>query len=450
MKITAGLYTSQQQSQILAPQMIQSVQILQYGYDELQSYIVEQVECNPVLDLAPEKSSLSQDGNASFMRKGMMAGASDLHSIEETHTAPSDLYQYLHQQVMASFDNIHDQTIATAIVYSLEPDGYLRCSSQEIIEILQITVADFERILHSVQRLEPVGIAARDLTECLRIQLQVKQQLSQPMQVLLENLPLLMGNHLPRLAKLCGVSPDEIMGMVHKIRALVPKPGLCFDASPIISIIPDIFISVSENQDIKIALNQQALPRVLVDHSYESRITMTKLNEEEKHFITDCLQSAHWLVRSLDQRAQTILKVARHIASHQRDFFISDTGHLRPLTMREVAEAVNLHESTISRAVAHKYIMSNRGLFEMKYFFSKAIAAVTDEENLSAKSIQQKIRQMIDGETVDAILSDDAIAEKLQAEGIAIARRTIAKYRELMKIGSSSQRRWQKRQFGSY
>ncbi|MBB6261926.1 RNA polymerase sigma-54 factor [Paenochrobactrum gallinarii] len=448
MKAGAGLYTSQQQTQILAPQMIQSVQVLQCGYDELRSYILDQVERNPVLDLATPKLQSSQNTYAPFMRKGTLSGSGDLRAIEETHSASVSLYDYLHQQVMASFKEPRDQAIATKIVYALEPDGYLRQLADEIIEQCQITSEDFERILSRIQNFEPSGVGARDLTECLKIQLLAKNRLSQPMMVLLKNLPLLAGNHLPKLAKLCGVSPDEIMGMMREIRALVPKPGDCFESEPSIRVVADVLISVDEAHNIKIELNPQALPRVLVDRAYASKISVAKLGNDEKQFIIDCLQSAHWLVKSLDQRAQTILKVATYIASYQRAFLIAENGHLRPLTMRQVAEALDMHESTISRTVSHKYIMTNRGLFEMKYFFSKAIAGVTGEEDLSAKTIQQKIKQLIDGESANGILSDDSIAAKLQAEGIEIARRTVAKYRDLMKIGSSAERRWQKRQMG--
>ncbi|MGU3576221.1 RNA polymerase factor sigma-54 [Brucellaceae bacterium C25G] len=446
MKAGTRLYTSQQQSQILAPQMIQSVQVLQCGYEELQSYIVDQVERNPVLDLAPVKLLSPQNSNAPFTRKGALSGSGDLRGIEETHSTPVNLYDFLHQQVMASFESSYDQAVATEIVYSLDPDGYLRRSSQEIIEQFQIAPSDFERILKSVQSFEPSGVGARDLAECLAIQLLAKGTLTKPMQVLLEHLPLLGGNNVSRLAKLCGVSHDEIMNMVHKIRALMPKPGLSFDSTPAITVVPDVFISVDGNRDVKVELNTQALPRVLIDRVYESRIKTSKLDDNEKQFISECSQSARWLVRSLDQRAQTILKVATYIASFQRDFFLSGVGHLRPLTMRDVAEAVDLHETTISRTVAHKYIMTNHGLLEMKYFFSRAITASAGEVDFSTKTIQQKIKQLIDAETEDAILSDDTIVVILQKEGIEIARRTVAKYRDLMKIPSSSQRRWKKKQ----
>ncbi|WP_374832165.1 RNA polymerase factor sigma-54 [Paenochrobactrum pullorum] len=449
MKAGVKLYTSQQQTQTLAPQMIQSVQVLQYGYDELQSYIIDQVERNPLLELAPSKSAMPKMNNAPFIRKGTLSGSGSLRSIEETHSVSVSLYDYLQQQVMASFDEPSDQLIASEIVYSIEPDGYLRRPCEEIIEQFQTSQHEFQRILKCIQGFEPVGVGARNLAECLYIQLQDKEQVTKSMQILLDNLTLLANRHMPRLAKLCGVSQDEILGMVHKIRALNPKPGLCFDATPAINIVPDAFIRVNNNKEIIVELNTQALPRVLVDRVYASRIKDVGLDEDEKQFIRDCMQSAGWLTRSLDQRARTILKVMTFIARYQRDFFMSGNGLLRPLTMREVAEAIDMHESTISRTVAHKYIMTDRGLFEMKYFFSKAIAAGAGEDDLSAKTIQQKIKQLIDGETVKTILSDDAIAERLKADGIEIARRTVAKYRELMKIASSSQRRWQKKQRGN-
>lgn len=451
MKIGASLYTSQQQAQVLAPQMIQSVQILQCGYDELQLFIQEQVEANPVLELAPAKSDdgfLNAPRSASFGAKGALTGSGDLQSLEERHSAPVSLHEHLRQQVMTAFSDAREQAIASEIIYSIDMDGYLRRPIGEMCSQLQIEEPEFEHILHVVQGFEPSGVGARSLAECLQIQLQARGQLNKSMRVLLDHLPLVASHHMSKLMRICGVSHEEIIDMVRKIRALVPKPGDCFDQAPAIIAVPDIYVFVDDNEHIKVELNVQALPRVLVDRVYESRITPGKAEGEEKQFITDCLQSARWLVRSLDQRAQTILKVASHIASHQRDFFISGEGYLRPLTMREVAEAVDLHETTISRAVAHKYIMTQRGLFEMKYFFSKAIAANTADGELSAHVIQLKIQQLIDAETADKILSDDAIAEKLQAEGIEIARRTVAKYREQLKINSSAQRRREKQRAG--
>jgi len=261
------------------------------------------------------------------------------------------------------------------------------------------------------------------------------------MQALVENLDLLAKRDIASLRKLCGVDDEDITDMIGEIRRLDPKPGLKFGASRTQTVVPDVYVRPGPDGGWHVELNSDTLPKVLVNQTYYTELSKTIRKDGDKSYFTDCLQNATWLVRALDQRARTILKVATEIVRQQDGFFTHGVAHLRPLNLKAVADAIQMHESTVSRVTANKYMATNRGVFELKYFFTASIASADGGEAHSAEAVRHHIKQLIDAEGPTAILSDDTIVERLRDSGIDIARRTVAKYREAMRIPSSVQRR---------
>jgi RNA polymerase sigma-54 factor len=338
-----------------------------------------------------------------------------------------------------------DALLAREIVESLDEDGYLRRPLDEIITTLGAHEDRGEAVLAIVQTLDPAGVAARDLGECLSIQLREKNRFDPAMQRLTENLELLAKRDFQTLCRICGVDSEDMADMVREIRDLEPRPGRRFNSSPLQSVIADIFVKPAADGSWSVELNPATLPKVLVNRDYYAKVSRSCRSQAEKAFMVDCLQSANWLVKSLDQRAQTILKVATEIVKQQDMFLIYGIEHLRPLNLKMVADAIKMHESTVSRVTSNKYMMTGRGLFELKYFFTASIAATSGEESHSAEAVRHRIRQMIESEKPERILSDDIIVTMLRSSGIDIARRTVAKYRESLNIPSSVQRRREKR-----
>jgi RNA polymerase sigma-54 factor len=295
-----------------------------------------------------------------------------------------------------------------------------------------------------LQTFDPAGVCARNLTECLAIQLKERDRYDPAMRALVEHLDLLAKRDLAGLRRICGVSDDDLADMIAEIRMLNPKPGLAFGSTTVQPIVPDVFVRSAPDGTWQVELNSDTLPKVLINQRYHAQVSKTTRNDKEKAYIADCLQTATWLVRALDQRAKTILKVSSEIVRQQDGFFARGVQHLRPLNLKTVADAISMHESTVSRVTANKYMATNRGIFELKYFFTSAIAAADGGEAHSAEAVRHRIRQLIDSESAAEVLSDDTIVEKLRGAGIDIARRTVAKYREAMRIPSSVQRRREK------
>jgi len=265
------------------------------------------------------------------------------------------------------------------------------------------------------------------------------------MEKLLENLDLLAKHDFAALQKVCEASRSDLMEMIAEIRNLNPRPASQFDSEPVSELIPDVFVKLRNDGGWAIELNSDALPKVLVNRTYHAEISKSVVSDQDKEFMVDCLHSANWLVRSLDQRAQTILKVATEIVKQQDMFFAEGVEHLKPLNLKTIAENIKMHESTVSRVTSNKYIMTERGIFEMKYFFNSALSATDGGDLHSAITVRHKIKALIEAETIDRILSDDTIVNLLKDEGVEIARRTVAKYRESMSIPSSVQRRREKK-----
>ena len=265
------------------------------------------------------------------------------------------------------------------------------------------------------------------------------------MQALVGNLELLARRDFQSLKKLCGVDEEDLVEMMAEIRHLDPRPGMAYSDGRIEAIVPDVEVRAASDGSWSVEFNPDALPRVLVDNIYYARVAKSAKNQGEKDFLTECHQNASWLTRSLDQRARTILKVASEIVRQQDAFLVHGIRHLRPLNLRTVAEAIGMHESTVSRVTTNKYMLTPRGVFELRYFFTAAIASVGEGDAHSAEAVRDRIRQLVSDEAPAAVLSDDQIVEILQRGGIDIARRTVAKYRESMNIPSSVQRRREKR-----
>jgi RNA polymerase sigma-54 factor len=337
-----------------------------------------------------------------------------------------------------------DKLIAQYLIDLVDETGYFAGSTTEVAEKLGASIDQVEAVLRVLQTLEPSGVCARNLAECLAIQLKDRDRFDPAMQALVEHLDLLAKRDLPSLRKLCGVDEQDLFDMVAELRALDPKPGLAFGSAPVQPVIPDVFVRKGPDDTWIIELNSDTLPKVLVSQSYYAEVSKTTKNPTEKAYLADCLQSASWLVRALDQRAKTILKVAAEIVNQQEAFLLHGVAHLKPLNLKTVAEAIGMHESTVSRVTANKYMATSRGIFELKYFFTSAIAAADGGEAHSAEAVRYRIRQLIDAESVGDVLSDDTLVDKLRGAGIDIARRTVAKYREAMRIPSSVQRRREK------
>jgi RNA polymerase sigma-54 factor len=304
-------------------------------------------------------------------------------------------------------------------------------------------------VLGCLQGLDPTGVGARTPAECFALQLREKDRLDPLMQKLLDHLELLGQHDIATLKRRCGADDEDLAEMIAEIQALDPRPGLAYDHEVAQAVVPDVFVRRGADGAWRVELNGATLPKVLVNRRYASLVERAGCSREERAYLVDQINSANWLVKSLDQRANTILRVASEIVRQQETFLTHGVAYLKPLNLRAIAEAIEMHESTVSRVTSNKYMATPRGIFELKYFFTSAIAsAAAGGEAHSAEAVKHKIRGLIDTEDAKAILSDDSLVDLLRTSGIDIARRTVAKYREAMRIPSSVQRRRQKRLTG--
>lgn len=492
----------QGQSLVMTPQLLQAIKLLQLSHLELQNFVEGELERNPLLErgdeageptlpnaaseaaLAADQASYeraeslnTQEGMEGRLGTGLenvfqneqpqiarldTRGADSLpitggayggnggsfedgpEGFESSLTTEVSLHDHLAAQLDLAVASPAERLIGRHIIDGVDDAGYLAESLADIAMRLGVDEARVEGVLRIVQGFDPSGVAARDVGECLAIQLRDRDRYDPAMQALLANLPLVAKRDYAALKRICGVDDEDIADMVGEIRRLDPKPGRAFGGSAAETVVPDVFIRAAPDGSWLVDLNPDTLPRVLVNQTYHARVSRAARNDEDKAFIAECLQTANWLTRSLEQRARTILKVASEIVRQQDGFFAHGVEHLRPLNLKTVADAIGMHESTVSRVTSNKYLTCPRGVFEMKYFFSAAIAATGYGEAHSAEAVRYRIKQMIDEESAAAILSDDAIVTKLKANGIDIARRTVAKYRESLRIPSSMERRREK------
>jgi len=296
-------------------------------------------------------------------------------------------------------------------------------------------------VLDKMQRLDPPGIFARDLSECLALQLREKDRLDPAMQTLVENLNLLVSLDVAQICKVCSVGPSDAIDMISELKRLNPKPGIEFDREVAAPVVPDVFVTKKPDGGWNVELNSENLPRLLVNEEYYTGVKKFTNSKDEKAYFKGCLQSANWLIKSLNQRAQTILSVASELVHQQDAFLYHGAQHLRPLNLRTVAEIIGVHESTVSRVVSNKYMETPRGLFELRYFFTSALTSQTGCGKYSSEAIRDQIRVLIGNEGPNAVLSDNKLVDILGNKGVGVARRTVAKYRNSMGIPSSVQRR---------
>ena len=346
---------------------------------------------------------------------------------------------------MLAFADPARRLIGQHLIDMTDEAGYLRGDLIAVAELLGAPIELVEETLCVMQGFEPCGVFARDLRECLTLQLKEQDRCDPAMAALIENLHLLAAHDLVALKRVARVSDEDLCDMINEVKRLNPKPGLKYGTSPSQPIVPDVLVRALPDSSFHVELNSDTLPRVLVNQSYYATVSKSATRKEDKSYLVDCLQTANWLVKSLDQRARTILKVAQEIVRQQDAFLTYGVRHLRPLNLKTVADAISMHESTVSRVTANKYMATNRGLFELKYFFTSSIAATADGDAHSSEAVRHRIREMIDAEPASDVLSDDKIVERLKGDGVDIARRTVAKYREALRIPSSVQRRRLKR-----
>ena len=485
----------QGQSLVMTPQLQQAIKLLQLSNIELAEFVEGELERNPLLERDESESStesLRQEGEGEPRELELSAPSadandsidadsdvihgddskSDLSGVDSTSStgdalgagnwSPTgsgggasgedydaianssrelSLSEHLHAQLATATADPVEKLIGAHLIDLADDDGYMRADLDEIAEQLGVERARIESVLELTQGFDPVGVMARDLTECLALQLKDKNRLDPAMATLLDNLERLAKHDYAALKSLCGVDNEDLDEMIAEIRDLTPKPGLAFSSDTTRAVEPDVFIRQSPDGSWQVELNSDTLPRVLVNNRYFNEITAVARSDADKTFITECSQNASWLVKSLDQRARTILKVASEIVRQQDMFLAHGVAYLRPLNLKTVADAIGMHESTVSRVTSNKYVATPRGMFELKYFFTSAIASADGGEAYSAEAVRFRIKAMIDSETIDDVMSDDKIVERLLADGVDIARRTVAKYREAMNIPSSVKRR---------
>ena len=512
MALGSRLELRQSQTLVMTPQLQQAIKLLQMSNIELDSFVDQEVEQNPLLERDEAEASHDADGEPGTGAADEARDAAADHgdeppevpdsaelAISETlpevdsaaldtdyenvweaespsdaTTGPPDgdashwnltgsgglgseatdfntlaahemtLREHLLRQINVDLSDPIDTMIAARMIEHLDDAGYMTGDAAQIAEALGCTYERVMGTLEMLQRFDPPGIFATTLAECLELQLRDRNRFDPAMAALLSRLDLLAKHDFAQLRRICGVDSEDLAEMVREIKALNPKPSSTFDTVVAQPITPDVLARPSEDGGWIIELNPETLPRVLVNNRYYAMVSKKARGKHEKAFMIEAYQSANWLVKSLQQRAETILKVATELVRRQEGFFSNGVEHLKPLTLRDVAEAVQVHESTVSRVTSNKYIGVARGVFELKYFFTSAIASTGGGDAHSAEAIRFRIRALIDQESPDMVLSDDKLVELLRGAGVDIARRTVAKYRESMQIPSSVRRRREK------
>jgi RNA polymerase sigma-54 factor len=493
MALVPKLELRQGQQLVMTPQLQQAIRLLQLSNVELCTFVEAEVERNPLLErdeVAPEPSADTQTprvesagegdndwvagegpspANVAAREEGETNGAAQTNGAEHeasgwaslrprTHNAFGgedtnledfvaaglSLADYLTEQLHVVVADPAERLIGAHLIHTVDEAGYLRVDLDDLADKLGAPAGLIDKVLGVLQGFDPPGVFARDLAECLALQLKDQNRYDPQIAKLLENLALLGGHNLAALKRAVGVDSDELADMIAEIKRLNPKPGLQFGTIQIQPVLPDVMVRPARDGSWVVELNNDTLPRVLVNRSYYTTVSKSAHSEQDRGYLIECLQSANWLVKSLDQRARTILRVAEEIVRQQDGFLTYGIAHLKPLNLKTVADAISMHESTVSRVTSNKYMTTPRGVFELKYFFTSAIASSDGEEAHSSEAVRHRIRLLIDAEPASAVLSDDKIVEQLKRDGIDIARRTVAKYREALRIPSSVQRRREK------
>ncbi len=497
MALVPKLELRQGQQLVMTPQLQQAIRLLQLSNVELCTFVETEVERNPLLEreegapepglaaeaetpqrkedagsdddgdwtpgeaspplngatpadsetngvAAPNGAEPEPSGWASLRQRTSNTFGGEDANLEDFVAAGRSLADHLIEQVHVAIADPAERLIGAHLTHMLDEAGYLRGDLEDLAAKLGASAGLIDKVLAKLQGFDPPGVFARDLAECLTLQLKDQNRYDPQIARLLDNLELLGGHNLAGLKRAVGVDAQELADMIGEIKRLNPKPGLQFGTVQIQPVLPDVMVRPARDGSWLVELNNDTLPRVLVNRSYYANVSKTAQLPKDKDYLLDCLQSANWLVKSLDQRARTILRVAEEIVRQQDGFLTYGIEHLKPLNLKTVADAISMHESTVSRVTSNKYMTTPRGVFELKYFFTSAIASARGEEAHSSEAVRHRIRQMIEGETASAVLSDDKIVEHLKRDGIDIARRTVAKYREALRIPSSVQRRREK------
>ncbi len=480
----------QSQSLVMTPQLQQAIKLLAASNLEIETFIAEALEANPLLDTGgpaepgaePERIEIAPppgedapadqlmlagggegdapldlssvdrdwdtgDGDARGARDAEWGAATtsgadlaDMPDWEQLRAAEVTLAEHLEAQVGALTSDPRTAFIARHIIGLLDDAGYLSATIEEVAEDLGVELFEAEAGLTLVQSLDPSGVGARSLAECIAIQAREADRYDPCMAALISNLDLVARGEIERLKRLCRVDDEDFTDMLRELRSYNPRPGLAFMPSDSSTVVPDILVSANTAGGWDIALNEETLPKLIVNRGYFLELNAGASSKESQGWLKEKLADAHWLIRALDQRQKTILKTAAEIVKQQDGFFRRGVSELRPLTLREVAEQIGMHESTVSRVTSNKYLACARGTFELKYFFTSGVASA-DGEGASSAAIKARIKALIDAETAKNILSDQQLAEMLQKEGFDLARRTVAKYREAIGLGSSAERR---------
>ncbi|MCA3559588.1 MAG: RNA polymerase factor sigma-54 [Aestuariivirga sp.] len=495
MALNQRLDLRQGQSLVMTPQLQQAIKLLQMSNLELQAFVDQELERNPLLE-RDERAEVQKSPEPAEAQTDMVTALASNSAAEErlrtldtelenvyTHESRADaanrgqaapppdsgwsslrpqgalsldaegldfgatltrqptLAEHLTGQMHLLLAGAAEQLIGQHLIGSLNEAGYLAADVPSMAETLGASTAHVEAVLAKLQSCDPPGVFARDLRECLTLQLKERDRFDPAMAILVGHLDLVAKRDYAALKILCRVNLEDLKDMVAELRALDPKPGHAFGAEPVQPVIPDVIVRPSPEGAWIVELNTETLPRVLINHQYLARVSANAQRSEDKVYLSECQANATWLVKSLDQRARTILKVAREIVRQQDAFLLLGVQHLRPLNLRTVADAIEMHESTVSRVTSNKYMATPRGIFELKYFFTTAIASSDSNGDAhSAEAVRHRIRELI-AEEGQNVLSDDTIVDKLKASGIDIARRTVAKYRESLGIPSSVRRR---------
>jgi len=484
----------QSQNLVMTPQLQQAIKLLQLNNMELAEFVEEELERNPLLEKddspgdggseqpAPEEATentdrtdentgentseqqesatdsyespdtINDDFDAGSNMADVGAGGNSSfeameQSLENRLAGDKTLREHLSEQLFVACDDPRDRMVGGLLIDQLDESGYLRVETPALAEQLGCSEERIDKLLSILKGFDPTGVFANDLADCLALQLEERKQLDAPMRALLENLNLIADHDFKKLADLCGVNETYLTDMIGEIRALDPKPAAQFDHLVVQTAIPDVLMKRKAKNlggGWRVELNSDTLPRVLINQQYYTEISAVTKDKKDREYITTQLSAANWLVRAMEQRALTVLKVASELVEQQEAFFNYGIEYLQPLTLKNIAEEIEMHESTVSRVTTGKFIGTPRGIFELKFFFSTALISSSGVSH-SAESIKARIKNMIDAEDTKKILSDDKIVETLKGEGVDIARRTVAKYREAMHIGSSVQRRKQKK-----
>lgn len=471
----------QSQNLVMTPQLQQAIKLLQLSNIELAEFVEEELERNPLLEKGePESEKTENEKNNENTEKETTEPAQEPDRIEDSYKSDDfdagssmadmgsggnakfddienslenrlsekkTLRSHLNEQLFVACDDARDRMIGGLLIDQLDESGYLRADEEALAEQLGCSPERIEKLLSILKGFDPTGVFAADLSDCLALQLEERGQLDKPMKTLLDNLSLIADHDFKKLADLCGVNETYLSDMIGEIRALNPKPAAQFDHLVVQTAIPDVLMKRKAKNlggGWRVELNTETLPRVLVNQEYYTEVSAVTKDKKDREYITSKLSAANWLVRAMEQRALTILKVSSEIIEQQENFFNYGIEFLQPLTLKDIAEKIDMHESTVSRVTTGKFMGTPRGIFELKFFFSTALVSSSGVSH-SAESIKAKIKTMIDAEDPKKILSDDKIVAALKSEGVDIARRTVAKYREAMHIGSSVQRRKQKK-----